>query len=382
MAIANGSPYYVAPALLRQFEQDLAPIMALFANEYDWVVCEQKPPPSHVAQLRILGVNRVDFIEIDELKNWQSNHPMNEIELHSWGKSPAEAYRFSFLVEPDLIWQPAYSTLFERKTAAQFLQLFLSQNQHLPIVDKNTTIQVINSIPEVEGLLEEWSPLVLKAPLSSSGRGLLVLRRNRLNEANRQLISAVLKQQGYMTAERWHQKVADLSFQFEVTPSGNINYLGMSRFFTNSNGQYSGHYLGQAPLIPAGFDSGQLSEVAEQLGEALAKSVYSELHSGPLGVDALLFRDNSHQVKLHPCLEINPRYTMGYLALVLQSRIHSEANGEFRVQYFEPGELAGFIDEETKKNPPILVDGLIRKGFLALNPTTPQSRFCTFLRLF
>lgn len=382
MAIANGSPFYMAPALLRQFEQDLAPLMAFFADENDWVVCEQKTEPAYLEQLRILGVKSVNFIGIEDLAKWKLDHPTELVQLKPWGKSPAEAYRFSFLSQDEQIWQSAYSALFERKTSARFLQSFLKQNQQLSIVDPKISIQIITSVAEVDDLIQNLNPLVLKAPLSSSGRGLLVLRRNCLNEANRQLIDSVVKQQGYMTAEKWYQKIGDLSFQFEVEPSQKVNYRGTSYFFTNSNGQYGGHYLGKSSILQTEFSPKKLNEVAERLCEALAKSIFAELHAGPIGIDAILFRGNNHEVNLHPCLEINPRYTMGYLALQLQSKIHPEANGEFRVQYFGSGELARFVEEETKKNPPIVVDGLVRKGFFALNPVGRQSRFCAFLRLF
>lgn len=185
-----------------------------------------------------------------------------------------------------------------------------------------------------------------------------------------------------MTAENWYSKIADLSFQFEIEQAGKVSFRGICWFFTNSNGQYEGHYLRKRPTLPPDFDPVSLNDVGQSLCETLANSVFSELHRGPLGIDALLFRNEYLQPKLHPCLEINPRYTMGQLALVLEARIHPEATGEFRIQYLATNQFEEFVEKETKKYPPIEVDGFVRKGFFALNQGCHQSRFIAFLRLF
>lgn len=49
------------------------------------------------------------------------------------------------------------------------------------------------------------------------------------------------------------------------------------------------------------------------LGEWLARHHYT----GPLGVDVLFYRDREGELRVKPVVEINPRYTMGRVALEL-----------------------------------------------------------------
>ena len=111
------------------------------------------------------------------------------------------------------------------------------------IIGSDIFERIVRSETEIETLLKSTFPLVLKAPLSSSGRGLSVLRHNELNDANRQWIGGILEQQGYLIAERWLNKQLDFSLQFKIEETGEVKCLGPSFFQTNSNGQYSGHRI-------------------------------------------------------------------------------------------------------------------------------------------
>ncbi|MBI5760512.1 MAG: hypothetical protein HZA46_18510 [Planctomycetales bacterium] len=47
----------------------------------------------------------------------------------------------------------------------------------------------------------------------------------------------------------------------------------------------------------------------------VAREVQRRGYFGPLGIDAMLFRDDAGQTRLRPIQDVNARYTMGRLAL-------------------------------------------------------------------
>ncbi len=54
-------------------------------------------------------------------------------------------------------------------------------------------------------------------------------------------------------------------------------------------------------------------------------------YEGPLGIDAYLYRDPGGEIALRPFCEINPRYTMGRVALELRRQIAPGCNLLFEI---------------------------------------------------
>jgi hypothetical protein len=53
------------------------------------------------------------------------------------------------------------------------------------------------------------------------------------------------------------------------------------------------------------------------VGEKLATQGFT----GPFGVDCFIFEDTAGRLKIHPMIEINPRHTMGRVALSISKRM-------------------------------------------------------------
>ena len=63
----------------------------------------------------------------------------------------------------------------------------------------------------------------------------------------------------------------------------------------------------------------------------LASQLEAARFSGPLGVDAFVYRDPDGRIRLKPVCEINPRTTMGSLAHKLQSHNAPGSVGYFQI---------------------------------------------------
>jgi hypothetical protein len=383
LAIANGSPYYQAPAILREFEEELAPILLLFASANDHVLKEKALPVQFMEQLNEMGLTAARCLPKAESLESLQNEPVN---LQPWGWSPAELNYLSDYRQPSAIQarrtQLANSDLFQRKHAVQFVNDFLDESHQSYFPKKEERPQVLDTLEAIESYLHKHPQTVLKSPLSSSGRGLQVIRKNILNDSNKRWIKTMLAQQNYLIAEPLFNKKTDLSFQFEFTPSAEIIFLGISFFQTNNNGQYLGHHLNPATdLAYHHFHKDELVTIAGRLTHQLRQSCFHRVYQGFLGIDALIYEEDQ-QFKIQPCLEINPRFTMGMLSQVIEKKIHPESSGQF-LTYYHPGKIyQAFAEEQAKKNPPIVTDQRLRKGFLSLTAPKSNSLFGAYLLLF
>ncbi len=96
-----------------------------------------------------------------------------------------------------------------------------------------------------------------------------------------------------------------------VKEDGTTDILGVSDLQTNGAGTGTGYLLNRA-VEPHRAEA--LRRMALLVGEAL----FAEGYTGPAGVDAL-----EHALGLHPLLEINARYTMGFVALAVERALRS-----------------------------------------------------------
>lgn len=390
LAVANGSFSYMPPLLLQEMERDLATLPFVFATKTDFVLTDDAPSEEFKRQLIDLGFELPEFCSLAELESLPTNS-FNAI--YPWGWSPAAHFKLrnlkekcgeEFKASPAFNWTNRHKTLFERSTSLDFLMDLLDKYPHDGFIDRSMTGVRVSDTEEIESLLLKNRALVLKAPLSSSGRGIQIIRKEVLNNSNKQWISGVLKQQNYLIAEPFLDKLIDFSFQFNFGKSG-IDYLGTSFFETNTNGQY------QATLIRpdlkqmlAGIELQKLETRINAIGtsilEALRDSAYAQLHRGYLGVDAMIF-NHQNQIRIQPCIEINCRMNMGILSMVAATNIHAGSTGYFRLFYGQQGKYERFATDQNQLNPWKVYDGKPYSGFLPLVEPSPQKKFGAYISL-
>ncbi len=379
LGISNGSPYFVAPSLLKEFEEELATLMLFFANDQDLILKENTVSSFFGEQAEKLNLPKVSFTSKDKLKHLFID---NTYHIESWGKSPAEDYFIRQLgCNADFeSWHPQSRIIFEKETSCQFLHHFINKypNKLFPEIDSLS--QRVNTIDEIEKYLEKHENIVLKDPISSSGRGLQIIRDKQLNHARIQWIKSILKQYGYLIVEKWFNKTHDLSFQFHINKEKKVEFLGLSYFITNSNGQYIGHYLNFDEYEKAGISKFEIEKIGNQLCEELAKSIYTEFYTGYLGIDAIVYNEGE-KIGLHPCLEVNSRYTMGLLSKRIEKYIYPKTKGIFQIYYDKKIPFYKFSELKLIQNPTKITNGKLMKGFVPLTSPSPESKFGAYIEL-
>jgi hypothetical protein len=107
----------------------------------------------------------------------------------------------------------------------------------------------------------------------------------------------------------WLEVLREYGVVVEVARAGAHRLLGVSDLRTNGAGAGVGYVLGRPPAPE------RLKELEEAAAVVCAR-LRAEGYSGPAGFDAL-----EHAGGLHPLLEVNARYTMGFVALAVEREL-------------------------------------------------------------
>jgi hypothetical protein len=74
-----------------------------------------------------------------------------------------------------------------------------------------------------------------------------------------------------------------------------------------------------------------LQAIVDWLQPRIAQELAKRNFAGYFGVDALVCQDQNGELKIKPMVELNPRTTMGHVALSLEKRLAPGAEAEFRI---------------------------------------------------
>ena len=296
MALANGDKHFIAPKNIREMARDLTPLLEVMQCTHplvwgwDAVVTEQ---------LRRQGI------------------PTNEL--------PSEAAL------------AALRTHSERKMAHQMLHTFRTDKPDGPYAGESI---LVHTLEEIRSYAAQHGHIVLKDPLSSSGKGLrhVNLNEDENEDENRHQDSspslkkiknwaeALLHRHGYITAEPYYNKVQDFAMEFYVQ-NGQCRFIGYSLFSTNDHGRYEESILMKderiEELLEQYIPCAALHEVRDWVIEHITSIVPSEWDTEkfPLyfGIDMMVVKttdnrqqttDDGQQTRLAPVSEtqVNLRF--------------------------------------------------------------------------
>ena len=230
---------------------------------------------------------------------------------------------------PTLLQLQTIRQLSHRRTAAQLLPRLRQKGTVGEAFECETTGQV-------EALLSRYGQIVMKAPWSSSGRGLryLSVGRTPLSMQAGWLHNVVAMQESVIV-EPYYNKVKDFGMEFHSDGHGHVNYLGLSLFST-ANGAYTGNIIAtentKQKMIARYIPADLLNSTKEKICSELSY-IYNGKYQGPLGVDMMVVGNGEDTFLLHPCVEINLRRTMGHVAISLSPDDDNDLQRVMRIEY-------------------------------------------------
>ena len=171
---------------------------------------------------------------------------------------------------------------------------------------------VATSDSEIETFISANNSVVLKSPLSGSGKGIRFVRE-RLSENDKGWCRRILDKQGSVIVERRFEIIKECAMLFECHHE-DIDFIGYSQF-ESRNGTYSKNILASnediedmsATYIPRDT----LIAIRKDLKAILADTLVGH-YEGFLGVDQIICQAASPV--FIPVSEINLRMTMGLIA--------------------------------------------------------------------
>lgn len=193
-------------------------------------------------------------------------------------------------------------------------------------------INEAHSLEEIYDIMRSTdSKVYLKAPWSSSGRGVIKTDISDLSR-HKARIRNIIRQQGSIMCEQSLDNIQDFAMLFFIDDDSIVSWRGYSIFTTHGNTAYTGNILASDEeleniLIAHGAPAHILTELKNTLPSILKKIVGNSYH-GWLGIDMLLTADG----RIDPCVELNLRMTMGVVAHEWTSRyLASGLTGYFSV---------------------------------------------------
>ncbi|MBM76811.1 MAG: hypothetical protein CMK59_15500 [Proteobacteria bacterium] len=318
----NGSKL---PKAVKMRETWFAPLMMLLCKENDLVMVDQHLPVQQLLKLSELGFPLPEFITPKDLTA-AKHRKINR--FHPWGWS----YRSKELLQklgerithtPHILELNQQRKLASKALCAQLLQEFLNKHPLPQCHTANTAGRVCSTWSEIvqafrDFQIQGWSEMMMKANLSSAGRGNVIL--SNLKDPKIQSWAKRQFKNGPVVVEPRFTNGIDCSAQLWIEQDS-YSFKGLSFFKTTPKGDYLGHLIKSANILPKGiqrplYENDALKKLCSWIGPRMSQAGYT----GPLGIDMLLY-EHKEQLFWRPIIELNPRYTMGMFALSLKKYI-------------------------------------------------------------
>lgn len=359
MALANESQHFIAPQNIRDMAQDLAPLM--------------------------------EFVESEGIMVW------------GWDKAIKKRLLRMGVSEEMLPTDAALATLrtcSERASAYHLLRTFHASHPNGPYIGESI---LAHNTSEITHYAAQHEHIILKDPLSSSGKGLRHITHSTEPGKTVNWANALINRHGYFTAEPYYDKIQDFAMEFHVS-NEQCKFIGYSLFTTNHHGRYESNLLISDEKIESVLalyiPHSTLHEVktwfVEHHNDIIPKEWNTTLHPLHFGIDMMIVatsdegkasRNNCQmqnayrQFKLHPCVEINLRLNMGIIAHEVRRKLLAPGiEGTFHITSFPSEEAAlKFYATHKAQYPSTYKDGKIISGYHPLTPIHQHTRHHAYI---
>jgi len=317
--------------------RDLELLCAFLARRDDVVLMRRPPSAGHRRRLLEHGFA---LPEIEALGPELSLTPASLLRERKirrfvpWAKAPDLGRRFGVLAErcadaEGLRWSPPLRELFSKIEQREALAPWFGPS--IPVRRAEDLAEAVASLAgdAPDSISSPAASLLLKRPYSAAGGGLLRLFPAELLALAARSFSKRSRREGGFLLEPWHERVFDFSVQYQIEKGG-ARFLGFVEQRLSPAGRYRGSLAmprfcqGLPPELARclATEALPLYDPEGGLAQAILRWTRQVGYEGPLGVDAYLHRE-AGLLKHRPVCEINPRYTMGRVALELRRLVAS-----------------------------------------------------------
>lgn len=357
--IVRGNIGFSPAKSILNLQNDCASLLQFIAAKDDIVFIPKKPSLPFLKKIQTCGFPIPEWLEFRKNETDINSIPQNYISFASpWGWSP-ESINLMKIFSPKLIGKsdfqnqifnqdffidkikPLYSKVFSANLIYKMRHFFENIKELLP--EENTLPTVSNHLEETKSVIQKYlsipniNTIVLKAPFGCSGQNMLRVNTENLKPSELNWLNRIFKEQQQIIIEPWFEKVVDLSYQSKVTDTKVTLPIGITRFITDSRGQYKATFVGKktndlpdeiTKLIYHKYENySGIEDILKNTSILVSNELKEHGFEGSYGIDAFIYKDinSKYGYRLKFLSEINPRFTMGRVAIEISKRIQTGA---------------------------------------------------------
>lgn len=339
-------------SLLQQLSADLELLMVAMTRQDDVLLVRRQPSRDFCKQLMDVGVDLPEFVTFDDQQKL-TDRKLHE--LSPWAWTPGNCKLAESLAEithhrpPVLHVDP--TELFSKSWAAAKLSEWQNKDSLGWFTHVNCVATPVTEPADVTAALSHFGKLgyqraLFKQDLAASGRGQRRLPCcEPLCDADEGWLRAFFESNAGRSSpvgivEPELDRVLDISCLWHLPHDAETpTYLGWTRSMVTGGRRYAGTRLGNSlrdcdaeiKKFLLANRCERIKELVEWLQPRLTEELQARNFVGYFGIDALVCRDVGGTLRIKPMVELNPRMTMGHLALNLEKRLAPGVDADFRI---------------------------------------------------
>lgn len=351
--LARGATFAPVKAQV-QLAQDLAHLPLFLGRQDDVVLVPRRPAAGFLSRLKQAGFPLPEFVELEPdphaaLRSL-AQRKLGGLRPWAWAPDSRELLEPLFASvtgesrPPEQCFPAGGREWYAKAASAAVLRELLEAERATPgLCPPEVVGRAVGSLAEAKDVIADFrargfARLVAKESLGLAGRNALRLWEPVLLPNQERWLATTLERGISVVIEPWLERLVDFSWQGEVSSSG-FEGLGFTGLLNDHRGQYQGNWVEPQPRrvptpVTRAFPARIASEFPaffQRLGIRLGDWLRAQSFQGPVGLDAFVYRSSDGEVRLKPVVEINPRYTMGRVALELLRHVQPGSHGRFRL---------------------------------------------------
>lgn len=320
-ALASFSPYYTPPAEIIALRRDMALAPLGWASEGDAILLLDEP-----AQDPGMSAPGIDILTLDDISGYLSAHP--DAVIAPWGWNPMLRQRLLSAGVPESYLPSDCRLEMIRRLSHRFTSVEFNTILNIRLSANGLDTRHCSPLPELFSdaeSLAEWEkqhhPAFLKAPWSSSGRGIMFTDGLDTTRHILPWASGIIRRQGGVIAETAADKTLDFATEWrisEISGTPEAEFLGVSVFEASKRGKYHANTDAVqsrlmriikccAPDFGEDFIRSQKEALEQLIASHCCDGESSGCYSGYVGIDMLAEPDGT----IRGGIELNFRRTMG-----------------------------------------------------------------------
>ena len=310
-------------------EHDAEMVMLAWSRRDDIALVRQPPSTGHLASLKRAGFHIPEIVRQGAL----DDRKLGGMRPWAWSPEASELLRpQAGQVSPSVPWkwrEPIPDDWLSKRVGIRLLE-------QIGWEDRGTVCTKYEAARSCLGNLLDSGPALIKGAYGCAGRDHLKVEHRDQVPAAADWLQRVLGQHGEVVIEPWRRRVADFSMLYECQ-ADQVRPVGLTVMENDDHGRFVGSRVAAKWGSMLGEEvAAYLYREARVMDWYLAKlptaiAVLLPGYVGPVGVDAMVFREPDGSLGWIPVVEVNVRMTMGRVALELLAKSRPGASGSLRI---------------------------------------------------